>query len=223
LALRHATAIVPRDDGASVRELRRLAVPRRLVQVGVDPAVTIEPASPAAVLDRLALTGPYAVIAAHGEVAAALPHLRAAVEHLNARGIATLFVPMVVEGEHDDRILARELPGVRVLEELPDEEVLMGVVGGAQVAIGTRYHLAVFAAARGVPAIGLHSDTYGRRKMRGLAAQSGEVVSALPVTASPAEVTRRLERLPPASGLSRLSGLRPIPGVEMALRAMGAL
>jgi polysaccharide pyruvyl transferase WcaK-like protein len=219
-ALRRAAAVLPRDGSGSVRALRGLAVPRRLVEVTVDPAAALESASPGSTLAALGVREPYAVIAAHAGAGAEHATLRLAVEHLRARGIATVFVPMIIEGEHDDRVFGRELACDRVLDELPPDDVVKGMVGTACVAVGTRYHLVVFAAAQGVAALGLYGDAYGERKLVGLAEQAGAGVSALPLTTGREELTRTLDQLLQAGSGSVLPAPHPLPGVAVALPAL---
>ncbi len=67
-----------------------------------------------------------------------------------------------------------------MLDPLPRDDVIVGVVGRAALAVGTRYHLAVFASAQGVPALGLVGDAYTRAKLGGLAGLVGDRVKSSP-------------------------------------------
>jgi len=55
-----------------------------------------------------------------------------------------------------------------VEDELSDVE-LKSLIGTAGLAIGARYHYCVFAAAEGVPFLGLASGVYQQTKLQGLA------------------------------------------------------
>ena len=166
LALRRALTVIPRDTGTSVSNLRRLGVPSRIVETSVDPAVALEPASPAEVLAQLGIDGAYGVISAHGDVGLGRTALtrsgRASPQTRNRNRV------------HSDGCRLRnrrscgweKLTHVQMLEELPPDDVVLGVVAGARFAIGTRYHLAVFAAAQGVPPLRFTTTRTRSKKLR---------------------------------------------------------
>jgi polysaccharide pyruvyl transferase WcaK-like protein len=198
--LRSAAAVTVRDGTVSKRRLRRLGVPSRRVSEVFDDAVVLEPA-PAGEVDQV-----MAALELHGGagfVAVSLhrwPGAERCLEPLAgllqrlalAERLAVVFVPHVAAEPHDDRSLAHELAArlpaaarFRLLDPLPADDVVVGLIGRARLAIGTRYHHAVFAYARGVPAIGIHADRYTREKLEGLARMAAGRVVAMPATAGP--------------------------------------
>jgi polysaccharide pyruvyl transferase WcaK-like protein len=212
LGLRTAAAITVRDSIHSPRALRMLGVPPGRVQCRPDDATALEPAPAAEVEQALAVAGlgdgrRFFALSMHewDGLEESLRPLAELVDWISAeRGLTALFVPHVTFELHDDRALARRLAGrlgahvdLRLLDPLPADEVLMGIIGRAELAVGTRFHQSVIASARGVPALGIHGDAYTRIKLEGLAAMAGGVVSAVPATSSPerlvAEATRLLE------------------------------
>jgi len=57
----------------------------------------------------------------------------------------------------------------RCIEEEYSDSTLKGLIGLADVAIGTRYHFAIFACSQRVPFLGIASGTYQQTKLKGLA------------------------------------------------------
>jgi polysaccharide pyruvyl transferase WcaK-like protein len=115
----------------------------------------------------------YAVISLRGGSGDArrLATLRAAVEALPEH-TALIYLPHCVGDPADDdlRLLDDEWAGAHLVPF--DAELGPGpavaLVHGALIAIGTRFHLSVLAAASGVPSVGLADDEYDRLRLRGL-------------------------------------------------------
>jgi hypothetical protein len=103
-----------------------------------------------------------------------------------------------------------------LLDPLPSEEVLFGLLGRARLAVGTRYHQAVLASARGVPALGIYGDAYTKIKMQGLAAMAPGRVSAVPARA-PAEVLIRESTDLVARGRSAPLQAHRLPEIDLLL------
>lgn len=207
IALRRAALVTVRDRDRSRRVLRRLGVSVERVVERVDDAMALEPAPAVDVDAALRATGfgpddAFAAISLHRwrGLSPATTTLARVVDALNGRGLPALFVPMFLEGDDDDRLMADGLrrlcpnADLRVLDPLPRDDVILGIVGRARVAVGTRFHLAVFAAAQGVPALGIVGDTYTRAKLGGLADLVGEAVRVVPAAAPPREVVEAAER-----------------------------
>ncbi len=205
LGLRTASAITVRDSIHSPRALRLLGVASARVECRPDDAVALEPAPAGEVERALADAGlgngqRFFALSVHEweGLERSFEPLAELVEWLSVeRGLTPLFIPHVTFELHDDRVLARRL-GVRVLDPLPPDAVLVGIIGRAELAVGTRYHHAVIASARGVPALGVHGDAYTRIKLAGLAEMAAGLVSTLPAGASAerlvAEAARLLDR-----------------------------
>lgn len=116
---------------------------------------------------------PYAVISLRGGSGDGrrMATLRSAVEALPDH-TALIYLPHCVGDPADDdlALLADEWAGAHLVPF--DAELGLGaavaLVHGALVAIGTRFHLSVLAAASGVPSVGLSDDEYDRLRLRGL-------------------------------------------------------
>lgn len=95
---------------------------------------------------------------------------------IDESGAKVLFIPTDFGHGVDDRDLHREVVArlarperaACVEDELSDVE-LKSLIGTAGLAIGARYHYCVFAAAEGVPFLGLASGVYQQTKLQGLA------------------------------------------------------
>lgn len=103
-------------------------------------------------------------------------------------GLRLVFVPFYVGGVRDDRAAARLVASrmrhdVTVVEGERRPAVVKGIVEGAQLAVGTANHFAVFAASSGVPVLALFDSEYMGRKLRGLAALAPDTVRAVPLPA----------------------------------------
>lgn len=206
LAFRRASLITVRDRGTSAACLKKLRVPSSRVSEAYDDALSLEPAPDDEVVQAqrgmgIANPDPFFVVSGHGPADSALVQALAHVtDHLAGAGIAALFVPMYF-GPETDVAFAEALrarvgdPGaLRILDPLPADDVILGVVGRAVVAVGTRYHLAVFAAAAGVPAVGLYEDAYSQMKLVGLEDICDGGVRAVPSTIAPEELVATVER-----------------------------
>jgi polysaccharide pyruvyl transferase WcaK-like protein len=96
-------------------------------------------------------------------------------------GAALVFVPHVggaaVGDAHSDevagRALASHLNSKLVSIGLWPPREVRWLIGRAAMVVSTRYHALVFAAAAGVPALGIHTDHYSQTKLRGALAAAG--------------------------------------------------
>lgn len=152
---------VPDPATAAVRHLGRGDV----VAASWLAAHGIEPGSPYAVVSLRA--------ADHGPAATAV---RAAVGALPA-GAPLVFLPHVVGVDGDDVVAWREAdwgasPPLLVSDDL-DASGAVGLVAGAALAVGNRFHLSVLASAAGVRAVALVHDDYDRLRLRGLRRWAG--------------------------------------------------
>lgn len=224
LALRRASLLTLRDRGPSAAVLKRLRVPSSRVSEAYDDALSLEPAPDDAVAQAQRAVGianlePFFVLSGHGPVdSPLLPALARVADHLAGAGIAALFVPMYF-GPGTDIAFAEALreqvsnPATfRILDPLPADDVVLGVVGRAAVAVGTRYHLAVFAAAAGVPAVGLYADAYAQMKLEGLEGMCDGGVRAVPSTMAPEGLVAAVE-----SQRARGVGPRLTPNEPLAI------
>lgn len=227
--LHAARLVVTRDRTESLRELRALGLVGRRVVAAPDPAVALPPAPAAEVERELAGLGlapgtDFVAVSLQpaSSVGAAVDAVAAVLELEETMNLPVLFVPMVDgAGTADDgaclpalrkRLVADR---VRVPDPLPADDVLLGMVQRARIAIGTRYHLVVFAAAGGVPAIGLKADDYSARRFEGLRSWWADI-DALDLPADPARLALTARRL--LQGERRpLTHRGPLPGIS-ALR-----
>ena len=191
--LRSASLVTVRDRAGSARLARRLGVSE--VIEGPDDAIVAVPAAQAgdgsAPLLPAALAGsPFVCLAASP---ASAPALAPAVAMLYAehRLRTVAFAMDFYPGSPDlPALLAlREaLPdpnALEVLDPLPPDDALRLLVGRAELALGSRFHLAVFAAAAGTPAVLVHHDAYTSAKAHGIASLTAGV-KAVAVTEGPA-------------------------------------
>jgi len=192
-----ADLVVVRDATDSPAELDRLGTDPGRIVVAPDPAVAALPAPTAEVDAVLTASGladhPYAIVSLRDR--ATVPEsaaVAALVDHLAARGIACLAVPHCVHPSEDDRRahsgVAERAPALLTVEPLPPDDVIAGLAARAALVIGSRYHLAVFAAAAGVPALALVDGPYTERKARGAGLAGPGPVTPLPVDASADEL-----------------------------------
>jgi hypothetical protein len=170
-----------RDRVASVAEARTLG--RGDVVCECDPAAWLRPASRL----PLDLPGDFAMLSADVQTA---PVCRAAVDALFCAGTLSIGVPMDSCPSASDESALRELAGgsaepegLRVLDPVPDDDVILALAFRARVVFGSRYHVAVFAASRGTPAVLVHRDAYTRRKAEGLVDLEGPIVRAISAAA----------------------------------------
>lgn len=157
--------IVNRVDVVTVRdeESRRLlqdAGVRRPIHLVADPAFALEPAPPARVADVVGRTRrPRIGLVLRpwgddGYLAALLDGIRGACADLGGEVVVLAFHPA-----RDLRVCARAARalGARVVAGLPAQEA-MAVVGTLDLLVGMRLHALIWAAALGVPAVGLAYD-----------------------------------------------------------------
>jgi hypothetical protein len=85
---------------------------------------------------------------------------------------ALIYLPHCTGDPADDdlALLADEWAGAHLVPFDADlgPGAAVALVHGATIAIGTRFHLSVIAAACGVPSVGLSDDEYDRLRLRGL-------------------------------------------------------
>jgi CelD/BcsL family acetyltransferase involved in cellulose biosynthesis/polysaccharide pyruvyl transferase WcaK-like protein len=167
--LRGATHVTVRDRTTSAALAEALGA--RDVVEAIDDAVALRRATDVESADT---TAPYAVLCAAPQDAESLAPAVAAL-HAD-HGIATValamdFFPGLPDGD-GIAALHRALPdpdAMAVLDPVPPDEQIAELVAGAAVVVGSRYHLAVFAAAAGTPAVLQFRDEYTRVKAQGLA------------------------------------------------------
>jgi hypothetical protein len=106
-----------------------------------------------------------------------LDTVRAAVEALPEH-TAPIFLPHCADpnGIDDRRVVTGDpWAAAHLVVWDPDlgDPAAVGLVAGASIAIGTRFHLSVLAEAAGVPAVALVGDDYDRLRIRGLRRSTG--------------------------------------------------
>jgi len=198
-----------RDAGESRARLAEAGVHKPVMIDTADDAITLAPTRSdrvGAYVDWARVTGagsglrPYiAALNANGYVAAMGEELDAAVGLLAdvadrlvvEAGAVVLLVPTDYGSSSDDRPLLRRVQksmahdaAALVVEESLDPSELRSLVGAADLALGSRYHFAVFAAAEGVPFVAFANTEYQRTKLRGLAALYGLPLCYLDQTVS---------------------------------------
>jgi polysaccharide pyruvyl transferase WcaK-like protein len=232
-ALRAAELVVVRDAVDSPHALRRMRIKRKQIAVAPDPALALGAPPASAVDDALEQAGirpevEYIAISLGGSSDSDLGTraVAEAVAAATARGLQTLLVPMVSGSEDaDDLDLLPALTGllgeapIPVLDPLPADRVIAGIIERARLAVGTRYHLAVFAAAAGVPAIGFHDDEYGRRRFAGITSTGIGDVTSLSLGSSEGTITKAVEdALRAPSGRTReIAELPALDALERSL------
>jgi len=184
-------ALVDVRDRESAATLAALGV-RRPVRVGADLAFLLDPAPPTqvqAILARYRLDRAGARIGVAFRPWPGLPPVTAigAVLRQFAREVDAAVAVFVFDRARD-RTLGYELAaaaGGRVVETTTPAD-LLGVVGAVDLVVGVRLHALVFAAAAGVPALGLAYDP----KVAAFAAEQG--LPVVPVDASPEALAHAL-------------------------------
>lgn len=163
-----------------------LGADRPALSYQLDDALFLEASRPAQhVLDQLALSAdrPWIAVTVHplGEASVHNPSIVRLASGLrsisDAIGADLVFLPHVsfvnqeeIPGDSDfGEAIARALyanPSMRIAPLLPAAETLW-LTQQASLVVSTRYHPVVFGLAGAVPAIGLWSDEYTRRKIQG--------------------------------------------------------
>jgi polysaccharide pyruvyl transferase CsaB len=185
-------AVVDVRDRDSAATLAALGV-RRPVRVGADLAFLLEPAPAAqvrAIVTRYRLDRARARLGVAFRAWPGLPSVAATGTVLRRFAQdAGADVAVLVFDRARDRALGYELAaaaGGRVVEvETPAE--LLALVGTMDLVVGVRLHALIFAAAQGVPAVGIAYDP----KVAAFAAEQG--LPVVPVDASPQTLARALE------------------------------
>lgn len=182
--LNEAARLTVRDPGS--------ADAARRIGRAVEPLVVADPATAALATTRrdedrarawrhrsnIPDDRPYAVISLRGGADGPrhLAAARAAIEAL-PEPTARVFLPHCTDDPDDDDHAVLDDPWLGA-HLVPFDASLgrgaaVALVAGAEIAIGTRFHLSVLAAAAGVRAVGLTGDDYDRLRLRGLRAASG--------------------------------------------------
>ena len=236
LALRRPSLITVRDRGRSARALRRLAVPRGRIREGADDAVALEPALPELVDEQLAVLGlepetPFAAVslAASPASLACATAVAGAIDRLaQHHGLAMVFVPMRLQGRESDDRAARTLLSLveaperfHVLHPLPEDDLVLGVVGRARLALGTRYLLSAFATTRGVPAVGVLADDRAEASAAALAGLGNGSVALLPPGTSGEELASAAEAQLARGAGQPVEPAEPLPSVRQLLTTVG--
>lgn len=169
-----AAAFVGVRELDSFRLALRLGVPLDRLRYQLDDAAFLSP-SPA---PEVELPGkPWIAITLSGAVDGNIEEWAAALETLHRRTACPLvFVPHAAAPDDDARLgdaLAERLhPILTSLPLLTDRQVA-GITRRAAMVVSSRYHPLVFAAAGGVPVLGLYTDDYTRVKLRGALRHAG--------------------------------------------------
>ena len=180
-----AVRLIGVRESASYQLLEKLGVPTELVEFQLDDAVLLGrnfvPKAPRAELQR-----PYLALTLCGEIEG-MNSLAAQVESLaEAMEADIVFVPHAGEPDQDRDVGARFGEALQaktrfhLLEVLPAREVA-AITGAAEMVVSTRYHPLVFAAAAGVPSLGLSVDLYTRQKLTGALAHAGLKSWVMPI------------------------------------------
>lgn len=195
-ALNHVDLIVLRDEDRSSRLLHTLGVRHPVIVESVDDAMATPAADAGAVaayLERvgIARTQPWIVATLHQwpgltEAYRRLPGLLD--ELVATTGAHVVLLPMKFTPPDDDLVT---LHGIRqamrrrdvahVLEGQVSDSLAVGIIAGSRLAITSRYHLAVFAFANGVPCLSLFAGSYYERKIRSIHAQFAQEYFAVDV------------------------------------------
>lgn len=233
--LHGANLVCVRDRLHSLALARKLGIENVVSEW--DPAARVAPAAPAGATDGGA-TPPedYAVLCPAGE---SWQEYGAAVDALHTElGLPTIGMPMDFYPGLPDIDVLRALRGqlrypqaLQILDPVPPDPSLVGLIARARVAFGSRYHMAVFATTHGTACVLVHFDTYSRQRAEGLAGLAGPPLrvcgasdgsdairdAVLAETTKPPDAPKRLPSLPAIEWLSdQLGGgsdRRKAPGV----------
>ena len=233
LALRKARLVAVRDRMDSAPLVRRLGVRRASVVEQPDPALSLPRAADGTVdaaLERAGVApgGRFAVLclSASSLLPAPVSACAEAIDMLAERhGLTTVFMPMSLGPAEDDRRLVAQLASANgslgdrlaVLDPLPPDPVLAGIIARAELTFGSRYHLAAFGAAAGVPGVGLHNDEFTRRRLAGLVGLGASGLTLLDLDQTPESLLPSLEqslatgrgpKLAPAAPLAAIAWLQ---------------
>lgn len=189
--VRLARRFTVRDEG-SLAALAECGVAPGSITVVPDAATAVQPATEEA----------HAVLAAVG-VDAGAPYavlsLRDGLDDdatVRSVGVAlgavpdawpVVLLPHCADERVDDRRVLDGLVGREriAIAEPTDDRTAVGVVAGASLAVGTRFHQAVLAGAAGVPAVAFTASDYDRLRLSG---QRSSGLTVLSVDASAAEI-----------------------------------
>ncbi len=156
-------------EADSLKELERLGISNPRIEVTADPALNILPSEQNTVDDILKREGiPFSSIYIgfsarkwdgfhKGEERRAVVTLAAAADHVSKKyGAVPVFIPM----QPGDRIILEEIISNMkcsgfLIKGQYGAKAIMGITGRMEIVIGMRLHSIVFAAAMGVPVVGL--------------------------------------------------------------------
>ncbi|GAA1982701.1 polysaccharide pyruvyl transferase family protein [Microbacterium pumilum] len=173
-AARNGAAILPRDPVSFERLARDGISPDRQVTDLVFSATTVD----SALVEELALSGPFAIVNISGHIGRRVdlvPDYVRVVRFLRDRGLAVVILPHVVTPSADDRIPSARLRAefgsddVHLVDRVPTPAEVRGLTARAVVTVTGRMHLAIMTLLHGTPAVTL--ATQG--KVEGLMAMLG--------------------------------------------------
>ena len=186
-------------DVLSLDELVAAGVRRGSVDVVPDAATAVEPAMEIAHDDLRAVgvdaSVPYVVLSLRDGVddGATCSAVGAALAALPESWPVVLLAHCHDEPVDDRRVLTRVPGGERVVVVEPTHDTsAVGVIAGAALAVGTRFHQAVLAGAAGVPAVAFVSSDYDRLRLSG---QDSSGLRVLHVSTPQESVTRTVRGL----------------------------
>jgi polysaccharide pyruvyl transferase WcaK-like protein len=195
-----------------------------------DPGARMTPAARASATDGGA--GPpngYAVLCATGE---SWQEHGATVDALYAElGLPTIGMPMDfypglpdIDSLRTLREQLRHPQALRILDPLPPDPSLVGLIARARVAFGSRYHMAVFATTHGTACVLVHFDAYSRQRAEGLAGLAGPPLRLCDATEGSDAVRDAVlaEATKPRNPPKRLPPLPAIEWLADQLRARSA-
>ena len=184
-SLRTSRLVGVRERG-SYDLVRELGVPSEIIDYQLDDAIFLGRLFSGHDVPRPELRRPYLAVTLCGGMDG-LEALASQVESLAETMKAdVVFIPHAKEPDRDRELGARfgEALSTRarfhLLDVLPAREVA-AITGNAEMVISTRYHPLVFAAATGVPSLGLSTDAYTHQKLSGTHAHAGLEDWVLPI------------------------------------------
>jgi polysaccharide pyruvyl transferase WcaK-like protein len=101
------------------------------------------------------------------------------IDALDRIGVPCVFVPHCVDTAIDDRVAAAEVASLAPLvidDEMQADQVIVGLIRHATVAVGNRFHLALIADAAGVPAVFLATSSFDDQRSESFSGGNVEIV-----------------------------------------------
>ncbi len=201
-----ARSITVRDE-RSAATLRRLGFPRRRVRVVPDVATAYPMVADDVELHRwlrgvdVETGAPWAVVSLRAGSAVDPDLAAATVDDLDRAGVTTIFLTHHVGPAGDDAAVGRDLARrcrIVVPGDEPTRPVATALIRGASTTFGDRLHLALSAAAAGVPGVFVADDRYDRHRAAALAGSSVTVVGPAEVRIAVAAAHHRAPSPPGA-------------------------